>query len=123
MHYVYIPLIFPISSLSTHLYLDYRKLEEKSFCFLFNWLNLATMGEPNVCVYNLMINRVFRKLGDKEAHMHSVSIACVLEVGQEALKSYSLPTMVFRNQSKIFFFGCFLAAMHGMWDLNSATRD
>lgn len=53
------------------------------------------MEEPNVCVYNLMINRAFRKLGDKDAQMHSISIACVLEVGQEALKSYSLPTMVF----------------------------
>ena len=107
MHYVCSPLIFPIPSLSTHLYLDYRQLEEKSFCFLFNWLSLATMGEPSVCVYNLMINRGFRKLGDKDAHMHSVSIACMLEVGQEALKSYSLPTMVFRNQSKIFFCCCF----------------
>ena len=48
-----------------------------------------------MCVYNLMINRAFRKLGDKDAHMHSVSITCVLEVGQEALKSYSLPTMDF----------------------------
>ena len=77
-----------------------------------------------MCVYNLMINRAFRKLGDKDAHMHSVSITCVLEVGQEALKSYSLPTIDFRNQSKIFFCCCcFLAAVHGMWDLNSATRD
>lgn len=35
------------------------------------------MGEPTVCVYNLIIARAFRKLGDKDVHMHSVSIACV----------------------------------------------
>lgn len=54
--------------------LDYKQLGEKS-CFKF-----ATFGNYGktqcVCVYNLMINGAFRKLGDKYAHMRSVSITC-----------------------------------------------
>lgn len=56
--------------------LDYRQLEEKKRWFFFFGC-LATMGKHNVCVYNLMINGAFRKLGDKYVHMHSISIACV----------------------------------------------